>query len=77
MRAPTKSELARKRKLKVNQQKQGTCKVRAKTSTAPKVFALARIREFPDEHFEDTATDKGQFFARHVVRKYQLRDPLS
>ena len=62
LRAPRKSELARKRRVKVNQQKQGTRNVRAKTSTAPKVSALARIREFPDEHFKDTATDKGSIF---------------
>ena len=62
LRAPRKSELACKRKLKVNQQKQHTRNVQAKTSTAPKVSALARIREFPDEHFKDTATDKGSIF---------------
>ena len=53
LRAPRKSELACKRKLKVNQQKQHTRNVQAKTSTAPKVSALARIREFPDEHFKE------------------------
>ena len=67
LRAPRKSELARKRKLKVNQQKQRTRNVRAKASTAPNVSALARIREFSDEHFKGTATDKGAIFLRSTI----------
>lgn len=62
LRAPRKSDLARKRKVKVNQQKQQTRNVRAKTSTAPNVSAASRIQEFPHEHLKDSAIYKGSIF---------------
>ena len=63
--------------IKVNQQKQHTRNVRAETSTAPNVSSLARIRNSQTNTSEALRLIKGQFFARHVVRKYQLRDILN
>ena len=62
LRAPRKSDLARKRKVNVNPRKHQTRIVHAKTSTAPNVSVAVRIQEFPQECFKDTAIGKGAFF---------------
>ena len=73
MRAPSKAELACKQKAKVNRQKQRTSNVRAKTSTAPKLSTLARIREFHDKHFKDTVTDKGSIFCETCCEEIPVK----
>lgn len=60
LRAPEKSDLARKRKISSNDpcKNRNTRLVHAKTATAPNVSPAARIREFPDECFNNSAQDK-------------------
>ena len=61
LRAPRKSELARKRKLKVNQQINALATLGLRLQRPQFNWELP-IREFPDEHFTDTATDSGSIF---------------
>ena len=60
-RAPRKSELARKRKLKVNQQINALATLGLRLQR-PRFNWELSIREFPDEHFKDTRTDSGYIF---------------